>query len=648
MTDPVATRSQDVSVPADDVPELIVTVLTKLGWQGLFVNDRLKLATAKDFRSRAGVGVNWQFEFLVSVAWYGYPGSHRTSVQVTVTEKKNRWTQQDCEQRCADICVAVSSFSIQLEQQMREEVILSDQYGSAMWADDAELQDADYADAELSSLRFLIGKDDLGRIIAIPPEGTQKHGLVCGPTGCGKTSGILIPNLIQRLAVSAIVTEATAGAEAPDLYAKTAGYRQQAGHQVYYFNPDDAASHCLNPIDAVKDIESAMLMATLLIENTSLSYKQASDPIWENSERHLLTALFYHAAAVKANLALVRTWVRDGQVSLHDRLAASPLPGVVREYRGFLNLSTEGYRNGVLSGVLQRLSLWLNPKIAKLTETTELDIHNLGNQLFTFYLAMPAHKTHLRPLAALMLNFLLTMVLEQKNTAYPVMLILDEFTNYGYIPGFVEKLGTIRHKKIPVIMGFQDYSQVKKRYGMEDAETIFTQLGTRIFFRTRAVETAKKISDALGRKTIVERRVTSGGHISVKEFGRQLLDPAEIMKLESDQTIVFTPDTNPCLLRRFDWIDYIQQTSVRLPTRTEKFITDELKEFCAEMSAKPEFQKEWEGAPKQTRSDKSYPTQQRTRAQPARKKTEKRRPRQEEPAEFEREEEESEPAPPII
>lgn len=640
-----ATLSRHVMVGADGVAELVVTALTGLGWQGLFVNERMKVVTAKDFRSRAGVSVNWHFEFFVNVSWSAYPGSTSNMINVAVIEKKNRWTEQECLKRAEEICQAISDSSAQWEAQALSDPIKSDKYGTASWTEPNELLAANYIDDDPSSLRFLIGKDDLGRLISVPPESTYKHGLVCGPTGCGKTSGILIPNLLTRLEASAIVTEATAGAEPPDLYAKTSGYRQASGHKIYYFNPDDAASHCLNPLDAVKDIESAMLLANLLIENTSLSYRQASDPIWENSERHLLTALFYHAAAIKANLAEVRMWVRDGQAALNDFLSASPLPGVAREYRGFMNLSTEGYRNGVLSGVLQRLSLWLNPKIAKLTEKTEVDLEGLGNDLFTFYLAMPAHKTHLRPLAALMLNFVLTVMLEKRKTAYPLMLMLDEFTNYGYIPGFVEKLGTIRHRKIPVVIGFQDFSQVKKRYGPEDAETIFTQMGTRIFFRTRAVETAKKISEALGKKTVVERNVSSGGHLNVREFGRLLLEPAEIMNLEPSQTIVFTPDTNPCLLRRFDWSEFVGETAFPPPLRPEKEITDELKDFCSMMSTEPPYQKEWEGkGTEQTQA----PSRKRKREAPKRQRIQKTE-EEEDPMDAAAEDAEpEEPPPPVI
>ena len=69
----------------------------------------------------------------------------------------------------------------------------------------------------------------------------------------------------------------------------------------------------------------------------------------------------------------------------------------------------------------------------------------------------------------------------QRHFDHPLFLSLDEFTNFGYIPAIAEKLTIIRHRKIAAMIGIQDYVQMEKVYGREDASLLFGQPGTRVF-----------------------------------------------------------------------------------------------------------------------------------------------------------------------
>ncbi len=233
------------------------------------------------------------------------------------------------------------------------------------------------------------------------------------------------------------MTEATAGNELPDLYRQTAHFRQtKGGQQIYYFNPDDLHSDRINPIDLVTSIDQAQNVANLIVQNTSKKFS-GGDPIWETSERHLLTALILHVAGERGNLAMVRELMREGPNAMGEILHESKNQAAKDDYLAFFKNSTDGFRNGVTSGLMQRLNLWVNPRIVALTETTDIDLENLPNQLFTFYMAVPAQKTHLKPLAALVFNFILDQAL-QRHFLHPLFLSLDEFTNFGYIPAIAE------------------------------------------------------------------------------------------------------------------------------------------------------------------------------------------------------------------
>lgn len=418
------------------------------------------------------------------------------------------------------------------------------------------------------------------------------HATVCGPTGSGKSSTVYIPNLIERLAVSAIVTEATAGSEEPDLFKKTSGLRKVAGHKIYYFNPDDLRSTRINPIEHLKTYDEASHVASLIIQNTSGKHS-STDKIWEDSERQLLKSLILHAMGEKGTLADIRSWLREGPEKIGALLKNSTYTLAMKEFWGFFNNSSEGFRFGVISGLMQRLNLWVSPRIAALTEKTDLDIEALPDELFTFYFAVPAQKTELKPLSALIFNFILDLAL-QKKFKRPLALFLDEFTNYGYIPGIAEKLTIIRHRNIPAMLGFQDYVQLRKVYGDDDATLLFSQPGTRIVFRPRDNTTARKVSDALGSKTVIERKVTSTGHVNEREFSRKLMGPDEVTAMERGKAIVFTPSTNPILLKSFTWQDYKEAIAYDPPELRVLEVDEELKRRCQEEAQKPAWQSQHE------------------------------------------------------
>ena len=125
-------------------------------------------------------------------------------------------------------------------------------YGAARWGTVDELKAAGYIQPKADSKRLIIGRTNDKQYIQVPELWTHAHALVCGRTGVGKSRGFFIPQLIERLGTSMVVTEATPGYEAGELYKLTSGWRKIAGHNIYCFNPSDMTSHRINPIDRVR------------------------------------------------------------------------------------------------------------------------------------------------------------------------------------------------------------------------------------------------------------------------------------------------------------------------------------------------------------------------------------------------------------
>jgi len=581
-----AIKTEVIDAPMDRMPELVTGAVNRFGWFIKDVNAGFRQVSAKDHKGeKIGMDI-WRFEYEAYVTWKKKEAG--VEVVVRVDERKMQWTSDKCRERAQEILDFIIENAALLKT---EEEQTSSMFGSARWATRRDLTDAGYLDSSKDSRRLIVGKA-YGQDLSITPPDTNMHAIVCGPTGCGKTTSAFVPNLIERINTSAIITEATAGNEVPDLFQKTAGYRQQAGHKIYKFNPDDLNSNRINPLQHIKTYDQASRIANLIIDNTTSKYG-LDGHIWEQSERQLLTVCILHATGEGGNLGMIRRWLREGAQELLRRISNGVVEEAKAEYEGFLRSSTEGFRHGVFAGLMQRLNLWVNPRIVALTETTDIDIEGLTNELFSFYFAVPAQKTYLKPLSALTFNFILDLV-QERNFKHPLALFLDEFTNYGYVPGIAEKLTIIRHRNIPAMLGIQDYVQLQKVYDYKDAALLFSQPGTKLFFRPRDYETARKISNQLGTTTIVERKVNGAGHVQEREFGRPLLMADEVMALEKGHAIAFTPSTHPLYVNTYSWRDFQTQTSVPPPNFRRLQVSEELTKQCAENRSKPQWQKIYE------------------------------------------------------
>ncbi len=150
---------------------------------------------------------------------------------------------------------------------------------------------------------------------------------------------------------------------------------------------------------------------------------------------------------------------------------------------------------------------------------------------------------------------------------------------------------------MPVVLGIQDYVQLKSVYGEDDATLLFTQPATRVIFRTPDLSTARKVSESLGQETVVERKLTTTCQVSEREFGRALMTPAEIMAMEPEKSIVFTPATDPLKIERYSWKDYVEQVGYAPPVRQEVKVDPNLVLLLEDQEKPPKWEQELESAP---------------------------------------------------
>src|SRR5579885_3435881 len=550
-----ANDSGIVQTSLADFPVLAVNVLDRLGYQVSRASKQLDQILAVEHLNEQVGRDWWRHEYRVVLRW-NPTRQGDIVVSVSIEERKGSGTQAECQQRCDQILLELQKDAERVTA-AKSHKQPSTAYGAARWGNIEELRETGYIQQKADSKRLIIGRTADSLYLQVPELWTHAHALVCGRTGVGKSRGFFIPQLIERLGTSMIVTEATPGYEAGELYKLTSGWRKMAGHEIYCFNPSDMTSHRINPIDRVRrapaelKTQLAEKLADLIILNGEPA-EAKHEQTWNRSEKLLLIPLILHAAAGPSeygHFGALRWLLLKGPDRLAKVLRKSPSEIAQMEFAGWMRLSGEtDFRYGVFSGRITKLNPWMTDQMVALTETTDIDLDALKNQLFTFYLAVPSRSRDSKLIGSLMVNFLLDHILEaREQMKHPVTMLLDEFTNFGKISGIGDTLSIIRKNKIGLILGFQNYFQLEQVYSRKEAQIIIDMPATQVYFKQKTFSEARELSEAIGRTTVEEASVNDNGRVQEMIQGRALMTPDELIGLKNE-VIIFAPDTNPLKL----------------------------------------------------------------------------------------------------
>lgn len=568
-----------VAVEPNDMAELLTSTLERLGYQNIRYAKLRAEFTAVD-KSRELIDTDyWQHHYRLRVSWK--PSSEGSLVKVQIEEKEGSATAAECRQRADEIISALQEDADQAKQ-VSEWQQPTDIHGSARWADDEDLLEANLITPVIDSKRLLLTPYGNSLYLQLPEQSTYQHAIVCGRTGVGKSTGFIIPNLIERTGVSMIVTEATPGENEPgELYFLTSGFRAKAGQHIYSFNPSDLTSTRINPVDLVrmatedKKTDAAEKLAALVITNASAEGTRV-DPTWDQSEKLLLTSLILHAASIDENfghIGFIRWMLLSGIKEVLAMMKNSPSEQAQAEFRGWLNNTSENFRFGVISGLLTKLNPWLSDTVVTLTAATDLKLELLSRQRFTFYLSVPSTRKSMQTVGSLVLNFLLDFLLSAQ-LKEPLAMLLDEFTNFGYIPGIAERLSLVRKRNIGMVLGFQNYMQLEKVYGFKNAEIILDQPSCQVYFRQKNMNEAIRLSRAIGKTTVEERRTQYDGRIHEQIVGRDLITADELTRLDKDTVIILTGNTHPIKTKKFNPGVYTEACRYEPPERPRHNISE--------------------------------------------------------------------------
>ena len=455
------------------------------------------------------------------------------------------------------------------------------EHGTAEWAELEQilkkLEDPDPMRNTIISQNVKVGFDALSNM----------NMLIIGGSGSGKTSGIVIPNILLGNCSNVIMDIKG------DLLKQYGNYLKAHGIVVKSLNlKSPLESDRFNPFLYIKNYSDLIGLITNIQNSVTPPDAQKGDPFWDDGCALYLQAMFEYEWLESrregrvgtmnnilrlVNLESKKVTRRNEQTEepeevtqlqvLMDDLAEKrgrDYPPV-RDYRKLKEGATETVRSIIIM-VNAQLRLFELPEIKRIFEGDDLDLPSLGlgvgpkRKKTALFLVMRSGDTSynlfINMLYTLMFRILRDLadnVCEGGKLPIHVRLWSDEFYA-GPKPADAEMLlGEIRSRNISIVPILQDISQIKTLFPNDKWEIFTSNCAAVVYLGSgpTAFTTHKWISDMLGEMTIDTRSESissgknGGGNLQNSKAGMKLMTPEQVRELPCNRVILLIEGLRP-------------------------------------------------------------------------------------------------------
>lgn len=408
--------------------------------------------------------------------------------------------------------------------------------------------------------------------------------LVVGGSGAGKTQFFVRPQLMQ-MSSSFIVTDPKGEV------LKTCGpFLKKFGYKILVINlvneHEMKKSNRYNPFKYIRNMTDIDKLVSNFIKNTTPPDATKGEPIWENGEKLLLSAVMKYVfleSEEKTFREVIRL-LRKAKVlednrgnridseldiifkELEDRekmknymengIDECNHPAVI-DYNQIMRGAADTVRSFIVS-LNARTGFLQNETLLDLLSEDEMNVSEIGagvgydgcTKTAVFCVIPDSDKTYNSIIGMFYtqafqeLYYYADFKTEERTLPIPVTFMLDEFANVALPEDYPGLLSTMRSRGISSIIIIQNFAQIKKMYPNELWEVIPGNCDVMIYLGGKESSTHKYVSEEIGEGTYDKKNmsVSKGRNGSTSnsfdKYGRKLLDPSEVGRFPNNMCIV--------------------------------------------------------------------------------------------------------------
>jgi len=355
--------------------------------------------------------------------------------------------------------------------------------------------------------------------------GAQRSTLVLGPPRSGKTSSLVIPNIL--LFDGPVVSTSTK----PDVMRATAATRSREGW-AYVYDPSGEVEcpHGVervgwSPLTTAASWDAAVVTADAMVGASRLSGPRVGEHHWTERAGALLSTLLHAAALERLTMREVLRWIdrHDGAPAL-DILSSGTAQGrgvAATDLLSGIVATDPREQSGIWSTTSGVLAAYRTEAALASTGTPPLDLDAFCDGPHTLYICSTGRRQ--RQFAPLVV----AMIGDARDAAYarardgrggaPTLLALDEVANIAPVPDLPAMVSEGAGQGLLVLACLQDLSQARARWG-QAADGFLSLFGTTVVLQGIADTTTLRDLSALAgnhqvTSTTISRSVGRWGRI---------------------------------------------------------------------------------------------------------------------------------------